>query len=98
MDISVIIVGWNARHYLELCLESLAVAPPSRSLEVIVVDNGSGDGTSDMVKGRFPDVKLIRSDENLGFAKANNLAIQESRGRYISLVNPDVKVFPGCLD
>jgi GT2 family glycosyltransferase len=51
-----------------------------------------------MVKSRFPQVKLIRSAENLGFAKANNLAIQQSRGRYVGLVNPDVKVLPGCLD
>jgi GT2 family glycosyltransferase len=98
MDISVIIVGWNAKHYLEQCLESLAAAPPSRSTEIIVVDNDSTDGSPDMVEARFPHVNLIRSDENLGFAKANNLAIQQSRGRYISLVNPDVRVLPGCLD
>jgi GT2 family glycosyltransferase len=98
MDISVIIVGWNSKRYLEECLESLYVAPPSRSAEVIVVDNASTDGSADMVEARFPHVKLIRSEENLGFAKANNLAIQASRGRYVSLVNPDVKVLPGCLD
>src|SRR3990172_826615 len=98
MDISVIIVGWNSRPYLERCLESFALAPSSRSLEIIVVDNASADGSSELVEAKFPHVKLIRNDQNLGFAKANNLAIQKSRGRYLCLVNPDAEVLPGCLD
>lgn len=98
MDISVVIVGWNAKHYLELCLESLATAPPRRSMEVIVVDNASADGSAEMIETRFPQVKLIKSKENLGFAKGNNVAIRQCQGRYIALVNPDVIVFPGCLD
>jgi GT2 family glycosyltransferase len=98
MDISVVIVAWNAQHYLELCLESLAEAPPRRSMEVLVVDNASADGTAEMVESRFPDVKLIKSSENLGFAKGNNVAIRQCQGRYIALVNPDVILFPGCLD
>src|SRR5215469_422405 len=98
MDISVVIVGWNAKHYLELCLQSLADAPPRRSMEVLVVDNASEDGTAEMVQSRFPSVKLIRSGENLGFSKGNNVAIRKAKGRYIALVNPDVIVFPGCLD
>jgi len=98
MDISVVIVGWNARHYLELCLGSLAAAPPCRSMETLVVDNASTDGSAEMIETRFPWVKLIKSSENLGFAKGNNLAIRQSQGRYVALVNPDVIVFPGCLD
>jgi len=98
MDLSVIIVGWNARHYLELCLESLESAPPRRSMEVIVLDNASGDGSAEMIAARFPTVQVIRSAENLGFAKGNNVAIRVCRGRYVALVNPDVIVFPGCLD
>jgi GT2 family glycosyltransferase len=98
VDISVVIVGWNARHYLELCLESLAAAPPHRSVEIFVVDNASTDGSAEMIEERFPHVKLIRSNENLGFAKGNNLAIRRCRGRYIALVNPDIIVLPGCLD
>jgi len=98
MDISVVIVGWNARHYLELCLESLAEAPPRRTMEILVVDNASEDGSAEMIEARFPHVKLIRSAENLGFAKGNNVAIRQCKGRYIALVNPDVIVFPGCLD
>lgn len=98
MDISVIIVGWNARHYLELCLESLRTAPPRRSTEIIVVDNASVDGSADMIAARFPEVKVIRNAENVGFAKGNNIAIRQCTGRYIALVNPDVQVLPGCLD
>jgi hypothetical protein len=67
-------------------------------MEVIVVDNASADGTSEMIETRFPWVKLIRSSENLGFAKGNNLAIRQCQGSYIALVNPDVIVLPGCLD
>ncbi len=98
IDISVVIVGWNAEHYLELCLESLAKAPPRRSMEVFVVDNASTDGSVEMIEAKFPWVKLIKSSENLGFAKGNNVAIRQCQGRYIALVNPDVIVFPGCLD
>jgi GT2 family glycosyltransferase len=98
IDISVVIVGWNARHYLELCLESVAKAPPRRSMELLVVDNASTDGSVEMIEAKFPWVKLIKSSENLGFAKGNNVAIRQCHGRYIALVNPDVIVFPGCLD
>lgn len=98
VDISVVIVGWNARHYLELCLESLAKAPPRRTMEVFVVDNASTDGSVEMIESKFPWVKLIKSPENLGFAKGNNVAIRQCQGRYVALVNPDVIVFPGCLD
>src|ERR1700674_140816 len=98
LDISVVIVGWNARHYLELCLESLAKAPPRRSMEVLVTDNASSDGSVEMMEAKFPWVTLIKSSENLGFAKGNNVAIRQCQGRYIALVNPDVIVLPGCLD
>jgi hypothetical protein len=98
VDISIVIVGWNAKHYLELCLENLATAPPRRSMEILIVDNASSDGSVEMIEARFPYVKLIKSNENLGFAKGNNVAIRQCQGRYIALVNPDVIVFPGCLD
>jgi GT2 family glycosyltransferase len=67
-------------------------------MEVLVVDNASSDNTVEMVEAKFPWVKLIKSKQNLGFAKGNNVAIRQCRGRYIALVNPDVIVFPGCLD
>lgn len=67
-------------------------------MEVLVVDNASSDGTAEMIESKFPWVKLLKSPENLGFSRGNNLAIRECQGRYIALVNPDVIVFPGCLD
>jgi GT2 family glycosyltransferase len=97
VDISIVIVGWNARHYLELCLDSLAKAPPRRQMEVLVIDNASTDNSAEMIEAKFPWVKLIRSKENLGFAKGNNVVIRQCQGRYIALVNPDVIVFPGCF-
>jgi GT2 family glycosyltransferase len=98
VEVSVVIVAWNAKHYLEMCLESLAEDPPRRSMEVLVVDNASADDTVEVVEAKFPWVKLIKSKENLGFSRGNNVAIRECQGRYIALVNPDVIVFPGCLD
>lgn len=98
IDISVVIVGWNAKPYLKLCLQSLVDAPPRRSMEVFVVDNASTDGSAEMIEAKFPWVKLIKSSENLGFSRGNNVAIRQCQGRYIALVNPDVIVFPGCLD
>lgn len=96
-DISVVIVSWNAKSYLEGCLESLAKGH-DRPYEVIVVDNASSDGSPEAVAQRFPWVALIQSGTNLGFAKGNNLGIRHSRGRYIALVNSDVRVLPACLD
>jgi GT2 family glycosyltransferase len=98
IEMSVVIVAWNARHYLDLCLDSLAKAPPRRSMEVLVVDNASADGSAAMVESKYPWAKLIKSKENLGFAKGNNVAIRQAAGKYVALVNPDVIVFPGCLD
>ena len=98
MDISVVIVGWNAKRYLELCLESVADSAPRRSMEIIVVDNNSSDGSAELIEARFPQVKVIRGKENLGYPRGCNVGIQESQGRYIALVNPDVQVLPGCLD
>jgi GT2 family glycosyltransferase len=98
MDISVVIVAWNAKRYLEKCLQSLEAAPPRRTMETFVVDNASTDRTSEMIETRFPWVKLIKSQENLGFSKGNNVAIRQCQGRYVALVNPDVIVLPGCLD
>lgn len=98
MDISVIIVSWNARNYLRECLESLALAAPHQTMEVIVVDNASCDGSPQMVRTEFPHVRLIECTENFGFARANNIGIRESHGRYVALINSDVHVLPGCLD
>jgi GT2 family glycosyltransferase len=98
MDLSIIIVSWNAREYLSKCILSLAGSLANGSSEIIVVDNASTDGSPEMVCDQFPQVKLIRNTENLGFAKANNIGIRQCTGNYIALINSDVEVLNGCVD
>jgi GT2 family glycosyltransferase len=98
MDISVVILSWNDKQYLETCLQSLKDATCTCSMEIIVVDNASTDGSPEMVETSFPEVKIIRNAENLGFPRGNNVGIKASCGKYIYLLNSDIKVFPGCLD
>ncbi|HEX3987713.1 MAG TPA: glycosyltransferase family 2 protein [Acidobacteriaceae bacterium] len=95
-DASVIIVTWNAKKYVEMCLRSLSHVD-NVSFETIVVDNASTDGTPELVERDFSQVRLIPSGGNLGFAKGNNIGIHASRGRYLCLVNSDVIVPPDCL-
>jgi GT2 family glycosyltransferase len=96
--ISVVIVSWNARDYLMQCLASLSAEECRYPLEIIVVDNASSDGSADAVATRYPDVRLIRKTENLGFAKANNIGVSASSGKYFCFVNSDVKVLPDCVN
>lgn len=98
MDLSIIIVSWNAKRLLLECLQSLTYEHSAYSTEIIVVDNASTDGSPEAVQEQFPHVKLVRNDANLGFAKGNNIGIKQSIGEYICLVNSDVKVLKGCLD
>ena len=97
-SVSVIIVSWNAKDYLEKCLDSLAINGGRYPLEIIVVDNDSSDGSPELVEKRYPQVRLIRSGSNLGFAKANNIGLAQSSGDVLLLVNSDVEVLPGCID
>jgi GT2 family glycosyltransferase len=98
MDASIIIVSWNTRRILLKCLESLAQCQIKCRTEVIVVDNGSEDGSQGAVRRRFPNAKLIENRANLGFAKANNIGIKEATGKYLCLINSDVKVREECID
>ncbi|MCE5210549.1 MAG: glycosyltransferase family 2 protein [Deltaproteobacteria bacterium] len=98
MDISVVIVNWNTKDLLIECLHSLNKVTGNLKKEIIVVDNGSNDGSQEAVKTVFPEVKIIKNNENLGFAKANNIGMKASTGRYLCLVNSDVKVLDGCLE
>ena len=97
MELSIIIVSWNAKKYLVECLESLAPFCTGRACEIIVVDNASADGTCELVASRFPEVKLIPTGSNLGFAKGNNIGIAHSSGEYVCLVNSDVKFVHDCF-
>ena len=102
MKLSVIIVNYNVEYFLEHCLLSVRKAVKDIDAEIFVVDNNSVDGSVNMLKSKFPEVKLIENKENTGFAKANNQAIRISSGKYVLLLNPDTVVeedtFVKCLD
>jgi O-antigen biosynthesis protein len=92
MKLSVIIVNYNVRHFLEQCLHSVLKASAGLTTEIIVVDNASVDGSCHMIRGKFPMVRLIENKKNLGFSAANNQAIRESSGKFLLLLNPDTVV------
>lgn len=92
MKLSVIIVNYNVRHFLEQCLRSVMSASNGLAVEVLVVDNNSVDGSVEMVREQFPEVKLIANTDNPGFSKANNQGIKISHGEYVLLLNPDTVV------
>jgi GT2 family glycosyltransferase len=94
--LSGITVTWNAKKYVDECLRSLDQCK-ELPLEIIVVDNASTDGTTELIAKKFANCKLIRNAKNLGFAKANNVGIKQSRGKYICLINSDVVLPSGCL-
>ncbi len=97
LDLSIIIVSWNTRDALRDCLASLPRAVGNLASEVLVVDNASRDGTPEMVRGEFPACHLLESGGNLGFARANNLALAVAQGRLLLLLNPDTVCPPGSL-
>lgn len=102
VDLSIIIVNWNTREMLAGCLRSiedcrLKIEDSGDQTEVIVVDNGSADGSAEMVSIRFPWVQLIKNSTNAGFARANNQGMAVAQGRYVLLLNSDTFVLPGAL-
>lgn len=92
MKLSIVIVNYNVKYFLEQCLHSVEKAMTSIESEVFVVDNNSVDGSNEMVRSKFPWVKLIANNENVGFSCANNQAIKIAAGEYILLLNPDTVV------
>ena len=90
-ELSVILVSYNDWIHLEKCLQSMKTFP-EENLEIIVVDNNSSDGSPDLIKNRFPYVKLLCAEENLGFARASNLGISASSGEYVLFLNSDTIV------
>jgi GT2 family glycosyltransferase len=97
MDLSIVIVSWNTHDLLRDCLRSVPAACAPLATEIIVVDNASADGTPEMVARDFPHVRLMESGGNLGFARANNLAIPHATGQAVLLLNPDTVCPPASL-
>ncbi|MBN1298780.1 MAG: glycosyltransferase family 2 protein [Actinobacteria bacterium] len=115
-ELSIIIVSYNSRSYLDECLKSIFKYHPFEkndsalikgydkggasniSTEVFVVDNGSNDGSAELVRDNYSDVKLIANSQNLGFSKANNIAIKKSNARYVMLLNSDCEVYQGSIE
>ncbi|MGB0851400.1 MAG: glycosyltransferase, partial [Bacteroidia bacterium] len=98
MKLSVVIVNYNVKHFLEQCLKSVQQAIVNLPAEILVVDNNSVDGSGAMMSELFPDVTYIANKENVGFSKANNQAMKISKGEYILLLNPDTIVPENCLE
>ena len=92
MDLSIIIVNYNVKEFLQNSLNSIEKASADLKVEVIVVDNASVDGSVELIKEKFPKVILIENNENLGFSKANNKGLAISKGKYLLLLNPDTIV------
>lgn len=96
VDLSILIVSYGTEALLRECLRSLAAGAAGASWEAIVVDNHSPDGSADMAAREFPEVRLIRNEENAGYSKANNKAASMARGRAFLLLNPDARLEPGA--
>ena len=97
-ELSILLVNWNTRAMTLECLASIVAETHSTDYEIIVVDNASHDGSADAIAAAFPQVGLIRADENLGFARATNLQASEARGDKLLLLNTDTVVLDGAID
>lgn len=95
--VSVVIANWNGKDYLEECLESLK-KQTYPFLEIIVVDNGSSDGSREFIKANFPKIEVIKNKTNRGFAQANNLGIITARGEYVATLNNDTVAEPDWIE
>jgi len=98
VDLSIIIVNYNVKEFLQNLLHSIEKASLNISHEIIIVDNASDDGSVELISEKFPSVRLIANTENLGFGKANNQALKIASGKYLLLINPDTIVSEDTLD
>jgi GT2 family glycosyltransferase len=97
IEISIVIVNWNSKQYIRKCLDSIRLTTFKEAVEIIIVDNGSTDGSTDEIEKYFPEVRLIKNKSNMGFARANNIGIRVSRGNIVCLINSDVKVLDNSI-
>jgi GT2 family glycosyltransferase len=98
LDLSIVIVNWRSVEFLRACLASVERETTTVNYEVIVVDNASGDGCSEMLAAEFPKVVFVQSEVNLGFSGANNLGVRYARGRVLLFLNPDTEILDGAID
>jgi len=97
-DLSILMVNWNTREMTLACLRSIYAEARTTSFEIILVDNGSQDGSADAIASAFPQVRLIAETRNHGFARANNIAADKARGQYLLLLNTDTLVLDDAID
>lgn len=98
MDLSIITVPWNVKDLVKQNFKAIYKNTQNINFEIFAIDNDSKDGTADMIRKEFPQVNLIANNYNAGFAKANNQGIRKSKGRYVLLLNPDMRVLDGTLE
>jgi N-acetylglucosaminyl-diphospho-decaprenol L-rhamnosyltransferase len=96
-DLSIIVISWNGRELLDECLTALRKSKDSLRKQIILVDNGSTDGTDAFIRASYPEVELIRSAANLGFTRANNLAFECAKGKYVLMLNSDAFISPDAI-
>lgn len=97
-SLSICIVAFRARQYLEACLRSISASTPPQSPEIIVVDQNSQDGTVEMLRERHPEARLLQTPRNEGFSRPMNRAMRVARGQFVVLLNPDTVVHPGAFE
>jgi GT2 family glycosyltransferase len=97
-DMAIVLVCWNNKDYLEPCLKSLYEGGLQSSFDVVAVDNGSTDGSQEMLREKFPQVLIIQNDKNVGLGRASNQGIEKTEGRYVLLLNNDTLVNGPSLD
>jgi len=98
IDVSFIIVNWNTKDLLLECIESIRAARKNLNIEIIVVDNASSDGSPEAVRNLSDHINIIVNNNNIGFSKANNIGMRRSHGRYMCVVNSDIKVLNYCIE
>ncbi len=96
-DLSVVIVNWNAKKYIDQCLRSILDSDCVEDMQIVVVDNGSTDGSVELISNKYKQITLICTNENLGFARGNNVGIRQCHGDYLLLINSDVEVRPDTI-
>jgi len=97
VQLSILIVNWNSKDYLRRCLESIRLTCAMLTKQIVVVDGGSFDGCAELIADEFPEVEFVQSQENIGFARSNNLGFCQVTGDAVLLLNPDTEVRPGAV-